>query len=140
MQAQAAEFSGYARQPPPLFRATAGPQVGKRSRHSEATADPAAFWEEEFDDWETVFFSAGCKVSHLPACVATEVFCRPEERKKFPSLKSIATKVITQAKRAIYTAICGMISRKRIPVALANTNVATVYIPNGKTIDQYCGS
>src|SRR6516165_5327999 len=33
-----------------------------------------------------------------------------------------------------------MISRKRIPVALANINVATVYIPNGKTSDQYCGS
>src|SRR5262252_1973130 len=34
----------------------------------------------------------------------------------------------------------GMISRKCNPVALANINVATVYIPNGKTSDQYCGS
>src|ERR1700730_14055082 len=33
-----------------------------------------------------------------------------------------------------------MISRKGIPVAFANINVATVYIPSGKTSDQYCGS
>src|SRR5215472_3178311 len=36
--------------------------------------------------------------------------------------------------------ICGMTSRNRIPVAFANVNVATVYIPNGKTRDQYWGS
>jgi hypothetical protein len=48
MQAQAAEFSGYAGQPPSLFELRRVRKREKRSRHSEAAADPAAFWEEKF--------------------------------------------------------------------------------------------
>jgi hypothetical protein len=49
MQAVAADFSGYAGKPPPLFELRRV-RKWKRSRHSEATADSAAFWRQEFKD------------------------------------------------------------------------------------------
>jgi hypothetical protein len=49
VQAVAADFSGYAGKPPPLFELRRV-RRWKRSRHSEATADSAAFWRQEFKD------------------------------------------------------------------------------------------
>lgn len=62
--------------------------------------------------------------------------CRKTEVSK---LEELAPKVINQANTAIYTAMCGMNNRKCIPVAFAKVLVATVYVPSGKTKDQYCG-